>query len=168
MVLELAALYFRAMKNPVGHPPSPFAFARADRHLAPLVVVCGVLGLLTGCATAPVSHVVSAPPPLAPTSSVTTTTTTTTPTGMATTANATPVVSTTVVTQAPPTLQEEARVAQPSARHIWLAGYWTWRNERYEWMAGQWEMPPTASSIWVAPRWESQGNAYRFYEGYWN
>ena len=52
--------------------------------------------------------------------------------------------------------------------YFWLAGYWTWRNDRYEWMAGQWELPPSSSSAWVAPRWEQQGNAYRFYEGYWN
>jgi hypothetical protein len=65
-------------------------------------------------------------------------------------------------------LQREVVLAQPTAQHVWLAGYWTWRNDRYEWMAGHWELPPSQSSVWVAPRWEHQGNAYRFYEGYWN
>jgi hypothetical protein len=79
-----------------------------------------------------------------------------------------PATSTIVVTQAPPALQPEAVLAQPSSRHVWLAGYWTWRDDRYEWRAGHWEMPPGSSSTWVAPRWEQDGNSYRFYEGYWN
>jgi hypothetical protein len=83
-------------------------------------------------------------------------------------APANPVVSTTVVTQAPPALQQEVVLAQPSTRHVWLAGYWTWRNDQYEWMAGHWELPPNSGSAWVAPRWEQEGAAYRFHEGYWN
>ena len=85
-----------------------------------------------------------------------------------TTSTATPVVNTLVVTQAPPALQQEVVLAQPSPRHVWLAGYWTWRDARYEWMAGHWELPPSSNSVWVAPRWEHEGNAYRFTEGYWN
>jgi hypothetical protein len=84
------------------------------------------------------------------------------------TSTATPVVSTVIVTQAPPALQQEVVLAQPSPHHVWLAGYWTWRDSRYEWMAGHWELPPSSGSVWVAPRWEQQGNAYKFTEGYWN
>ena len=75
---------------------------------------------------------------------------------------------TTVVTQAPPEMQQEPVLAQPSAQHVWLPGYWTWRNERYEWMAGHWALPPNSNSVWVAPRWEQRGNGYRFTDGYWN
>lgn len=85
-----------------------------------------------------------------------------------TNAAVTPAVSTIVVTQAPPALQQEIVLAQPTPQHVWLAGYWTWRDSRYEWMAGRWELPPSSGSVWVAPRWEQQGNAYKFYEGYWN
>jgi len=104
---------------------------------------------------------------------VTTTTVTTSPVavanpGYAATSNAGSTVSTIIVTQAPPAMQQEVVLAQPSSQHVWLAGYWTWRNDRYEWMAGHWELPPSPNSAWVAPRWEQQGNAYRFYEGYWN
>jgi len=59
-------------------------------------------------------------------------------------------------------------LAQPSPNDVWVAGYWTWRNSQYQWMVGQWVLPPNSGSVWVAPRWEQQGNAYRFYEGYWN
>jgi len=72
------------------------------------------------------------------------------------------------VTQTPPPPQAEVVIAQPSPRHVWIPGYWTWRNDEYEWMAGHWELPPNSGSVWVAPRWEQEGNAYRFYEGYWN
>ena len=64
--------------------------------------------------------------------------------------------------------REEIVLSQPTPQHVWLAGFWTWRNDRYEWMAGHWELPPNSGSVWVSPRWEQQGNAYRFYEGYWN
>ena len=167
---------------------SPMTTARTAWRLVPAVVCCSALGFLAGCATEPESHLVSAPPPPPPSKAVmTTTTTTTSPAtvvaspavvvtnpGYVTTTNpgyvttANPVVSTTIVTQAPPTLQQEVVLARPSPQHVWLPGYWTWRNDRYEWMAGHWELPPTSSTVWVAPRWEQQGNAYKFYEGYWN
>jgi len=139
-----------------------------------LASICcgGILGLLAGCTSAPESHLVSAPPPSSPTKTVVTTTTTSAPlavpdNGNATTQTPMPVVST-IITQAPPALQQEVAQAQPSSDHVWLAGYWTWRNDRYEWMAGHWELPPSSSARWVAPRWEQQGNAYKFTEGYWN
>ncbi len=152
---------------------SPSASARAVRQLSPVFACCGALGLLVGCVTEPDSHVVSAPPPPAPTSAVMVTTTTATPAvvvanpAYVTTSTATPAVSTIIVTQAPPAMQQEVVLAQPSSQHVWVAGYWTWRNERYEWMAGHWELPPNSGSVWVTPRWEREGNAYKFYEGYW-
>jgi len=109
---------------------------------------------------------------------VTTTTTTTTPDTVpgvivgnparVTYATATPGVNTFIVTEAPPALQQEVVLAQPSANDVWIAGYWSWRNSRYEWMAGHWELPPNLSSVWVAPTWRQQGNGYKFTEGYWN
>lgn len=76
--------------------------------------------------------------------------------------------STIVVTQAPPALQSEVILAQPSSAHVWVAGYWTWRNNQYQWMAGHWEVPPYANAKWNSPRWQTESGAYRFYEGYWN
>jgi hypothetical protein len=137
-------------------------------------------GLLFGCASEPESRVVSAPPPPAPTRLMTTTTTTSTPASapapavmLGNTAYVpadppTPATTTTVVTQAPPELEQEVVLARPSPQDVWLAGYWTWQNDRYEWMAGHWQLPPNSNATWVAPRWEHEGNAYRFYEGHWN
>jgi hypothetical protein len=171
------------MKNPIVGVPSPFVPNRGARLVPSALALCGALGfLLAGCSSEPDSHLVSAPPPAAPMRAETTTTVMTTPAAVNTpvivanpgypayvaNSNTTPVVSTTVVTQAPPAMQTDAVVSQPNPQDVWLAGYWSWRNEQYEWVAGHWEMPPGPSSVWVAPRWEQEGNAYRFHEGYWN
>jgi len=76
--------------------------------------------------------------------------------------------STIIVVQAPPALQRDGILHQPSLQHVWLAGYWVWRNDQYEWIAGHWEQPPGSFTVWVRPSWEREGDAYRFYEGYWN
>ena len=68
----------------------------------------------------------------------------------------------------PPAPQREFVTARPTADHIWVAGFWCWYNDRYEWQAGRWELPPTPSATWVPPRWEREGEGYRFFAGYWN
>ena len=170
----------RAMNSSTQSFPSHPASAPTATRLIPGLALCGCLVLLAGCVTEPESHIVSAPPPPTPTKQITTTTTTssapvavqTAPVYVSnagyTTTQAVPVASTVVITQAPPQLQQEVILAQPTTRHIWLPGYWTWQNDRYEWMAGHWELPPASATVWVAPRWEQQGNAYKFTEGYWN
>jgi len=147
-------------------PPSPAT--KTSPSLRPaLAALCATAAFLAGCATEPESHLVSAPPPPAPNTAViitpavtttqTTQTTQTTPTG------------TVVITQlAPPAMPAEIVTARPSSDYGWVAGSWTWRNNRYEWLAGRWEKPPYSGARWNASRWESENGAYRFYEGYWN
>jgi hypothetical protein len=147
---------------------------RVTLRIVPTFAVLGAIALATGCSSGPDSHVVSAPPPASPTvvqtpTVVTTTTQQTTPATQTTyVAPANSPANTIYVTQAPPAMQQEVVLARPSSSHVWVPGYWTWRNDRYEWMAGHWEIPPRANATWVAPRWEREGNAYRFYEGYWD
>lgn len=113
--------------------------------------------LLAGCESVPESHVVSAPPPAAP------------GTAVVVQPQPSPPNQVVVVQQTPPAMQQEVMSPRPSSDHVWIAGYWTWRNNRYEWMAGRWEIPPRSSAVWVAPRWERlDDGTYRFYEGYWN
>lgn len=146
--------------------------AQARVSALPALVLSGAIALLAGCASGPESHVISAPPPAPVATTVAGTTTTTT--------TSAPVVyqqagvngapgSTVIVTQAPPAPQTVAiaRPERPSSNHVWLEGYWTWRNSRYEWMPAHWAQPPSSSAVWVAPRYEPEGNSYRFYEGYW-
>jgi hypothetical protein len=161
--------------------PSPGS--RQHNPTLALFSLSGVLALLAGCASEPESHVVSAPPPAAPVmvagtgtvmttsplvAPMTTTTQTTqqTPNGTIVTTQTQPVSY--VVTQAPPVVQTEVVSVRPSSSHIWIAGYWTWRNNQYQWVAGHWEVPPYANATWVPPRWQPESGAYRFYEGYWN
>ena len=139
------------------------------------LAVTGVIlaAVISGCAYEPSSHVVSAPPPAPP--AAVTTATTTTPVVVTSGATSTPVTSTAttvapgtvVVTQAPPAVQQETVLARPSAQHVWVPGYYTWRDNRYVWIAGRWEIPPRTDAVWVAPRWERESGGYRFYEGYW-
>ncbi len=148
------------------HYPSSFG---------PLLALCSAIGLMGGCASEPESHMVSAPPPSDPTvvaapvttTTQTTQTTQTTPSGTVVTTQTTP-VNTIVVTQAPPAMRTEVVLAQPSSSHVWVPGYWTWRSNQYQWMAGHWEVPPYANASWTAPRWQTENGAYRFYEGAWN
>lgn len=137
------------------------------RQIVQASLISGGLAFVAGCASEPESHVVSAPPPPPPGSqqvivaqpgqSMGTSSAVQTQNG------------TIIVTQAPPVLQQEVVLAQPSSDHKWVPGYWTWRNNRYEWMAGHWELPPSSNSVWVAPRWEHRSDgSYQFYEGYWH
>lgn len=145
--------------------------------LSSFLPVGAAVALLTGCATQPESHMVSAPPPPAPTGTQQVVVSPATQQVIVTQAQPQQVVTTVtpagattsyVVVQAPPAPQApQAIPAQPSTSHVWIDGYWTWRNSRYEWMAGHWEVPPFAGARWVAPRSESQSGAIRFYEGHW-
>ena len=147
--------------------------ARADGLHLPslaLLAVCGAVGLLAGCASEPSSVLVSAPPPpppaVAPAATVYSA-------PQAQPAVAVPVQtpvgqSSIVVMQAPPALQQEVPTARPSSSHSWVPGYWTWRNNQYQWMAGHWVVPPRTGAVWVPPRWQPEGASWRFYEGYWD
>src|SRR5580693_3912701 len=122
------------MKTKIFFPLSCSTSVRAVRWLTPVLTFCGVLGLLAGCASGPDSENVSTPPPPAPTRSVTTTTTTTTPDTMPAVAvvnpgntivtTTTPAGNTMILAEAPPALQTDVMLAQPSAGYVWIAGYW--------------------------------------------
>jgi len=141
-----------------------------------LFATVGILAVLGGCASEPESHLLTAPPP-APTPAGQMMVVTqpqqavvTQPQQVMVTQQTMPgTVNSYLVVQAPPAPQvAEAVPARPSAQHVWIAGYWTWRNNRYEWMAAHWEVPPYSTAVWIAPRSESEGGATRFYEGRWN
>jgi len=150
--------------------PTSIAKSAAQR-LAPYLVAASGLFLLAGCESPTESHVVSAPPPAnAPVLVSSQPAAVQTPTQVVVTGNATPsAASTIIVTSAPPAVQQEVVVARPSSAHVWIPGYWTWRNNRYEWMSGHWEVPPRTDAVWVSPRAERLSDGtYRFYEGFWN
>lgn len=150
------------------------------------LAACAAIGLFAGCASEPSSVLVSAPPPPPPSSPpvavystpapvsqpATAVTTVPAPVPVTTTQTVATVPSPTgassiIVMQAPPAAQQEIPSPRPTRDHVWVAGYWTWRDNQYQWMAGHWEVPPRVGSVWVPPRWQPEGTSWRFYEGYW-
>lgn len=144
-----------------------FPRLRSTEGRALSVLLTGAALALGGCASEPESHVVSAPPP-APANTVAASTGVMVQTPVVDPATgATVATQPVMISQAPPAPQSEPVLEQPSAKHVWIPGYWSYRNSRYVWIAGRWELPPRAEAVWVAPHYEREANAYRFYEGYW-
>lgn len=82
-------------------------------------------------------------------------------------ATATAATGATVIVTAPPPPRQEVVYIRPSPHHVWVNGYWVWRGNRYVWVAGHWELPPSGYRHWIAPRWERRGGTYVFIEGHW-
>jgi hypothetical protein len=149
--------------------------ARADGITMPslaLFAVCGAMALLAGCASEPSSVVVSAPPPPPPSAAAPATVYSAPAVNQSqpvAVAVPSPVGgSSIVVMQAPPAAQQEIPTPRPTASHVWVPGYWTWKNNQYQWMAGHWEVPPRSGAVWIPPRWQPEGTSWRFFEGYWD
>ena len=73
------------------------------------------------------------------------------------------------VLQAPPPPRREVIVERerPSHEHVWIKGYYVWREGRHVWIAGHWERPPHPHAVWIEPRWEHRERGYVFVEGIW-
>jgi len=73
------------------------------------------------------------------------------------------------VAQPPPAPRREVIVVRdrPSPDHVWVNGYWVWRESRHVWVAGHWEHPPRPHAVWVEPRWEHRHEGYVFIAGTW-
>ena len=72
-----------------------------------------------------------------------------------------------LIVQAPPPPRHEHRDHRPGDDFVWIDGYWAWRGNHHEWVAGRWERPPHGHREWIAPRWEHRGGSYVFIEGTW-
>lgn len=72
-----------------------------------------------------------------------------------------------VIEMPPPPLREEIIVVQPSPAHVYIRGYWAWREGRHIWVAGHWDLPPRPGCVWVEPRWERRERGYVFVSGNW-
>lgn len=143
-----------------------------NNKILPTLLALGGLGFLGACATPRESVLVSGPPPQSPTTSRNDAQPVAQPAQtpqVVTTANVPAGTNSIIVLQAPPaTRPPEAVPERPSSSHVWIDGYYTWQNSRYEWVAGRWLTPPHRGATWVKPNWMREGNSYRFYEGYWN
>jgi len=73
------------------------------------------------------------------------------------------------VAQPPPAPRREVVIEsqRPSRDHVWIKGYYVWREGRHVWIAGHWERPPRPHAVWIEPRWEHHKEGYVFVEGFW-
>jgi len=52
----------------------------------------------------------------------------------------------TAVPSTPPEAVQVDEVSRPNdPREVWVDGYWTWRNRRWVWEKGSWQLPPPGS-----------------------
>jgi hypothetical protein len=72
-----------------------------------------------------------------------------------------------IVREPMPPPREEVVIVRPSARHVWVAGYWHWEGNRYGWVRGHWMLPPREGVVWVAPRVEHRPGGNVFIGGFW-
>ncbi len=73
-----------------------------------------------------------------------------------------------IIKTAPPPPVSVAIVGRaPSAKYVWIPGYYKGSGGRYIWVAGRWMKPPHAGVVWVAPAWQRGPNGYVFVAGRW-
>lgn len=67
----------------------------------------------------------------------------------------------------PPAAVVETRIAAPSPRHVWIAGYHRWDGAAYVWVAGRWELPPRERARWVPGHWAHSRHGWYWADGRW-
>jgi hypothetical protein len=70
------------------------------------------------------------------------------------------------VTSPPPPPVIETRPAAPTARAVWIAGYWHWTGMQYTWIPGHWE-EARPGAVWRAPRYWLREGVYIYEPGAW-
>lgn len=68
---------------------------------------------------------------------------------------------------APPVAVVETKLAAPSARHVWVAGYHRWDGAAFVWVPGRWAIPPSHHHAWVAGHWAHAKHGYYWSDGHW-
>jgi len=77
-----------------------------------------------------------------------------------------PVVTTTVITQAPPPQPVQTVVVAPGPGYVWVGGEWVW-NGRWVWRAGYWAYPPYPRAVWIGGYWARGPHGWYRRPGYW-
>jgi hypothetical protein len=67
----------------------------------------------------------------------------------------------------PDPMQENRPPTPPSARAIWVAGYWHWTGMQYTWIPGHWEQAPPPGARWRAPHYSLRDGTYFYEPGGW-
>lgn len=67
----------------------------------------------------------------------------------------------------PPPLQREVIPGRPTGAHVWVPGFWGWRDGKHTWESGRWVVPPRKTATWIPARWELRGDRYALVPGEW-
>lgn len=72
-----------------------------------------------------------------------------------------------VVHAAPPPLRADVITVAPSPEHVWVSGYWVWRNDDWAWQSGYWEPRPHPKAEWVPGQWVATSSGWLWKDGRW-
>ncbi|MGA2449056.1 MAG: hypothetical protein ABTD50_10300 [Polyangiaceae bacterium] len=67
----------------------------------------------------------------------------------------------------PPPVVEPAPPAPASADDVWVAGYYGWSGQRYEWRRGHYERRPRPGARYSAGHWEPRARGKVWVEARW-
>jgi WXXGXW repeat (2 copies) len=96
--------------------------------------------------------------------------------GLLTTACATrhytPVVATSttgevVVTETPPPPRREVIGVAPGPSYVWVRGYWVFRDHRWVWVPGHYQLRPRTTAVWVEGHWDHTVRGWVWTPGHW-
>ena len=73
-----------------------------------------------------------------------------------------------IVTETPPPVRTEVITTAPSASHVWVPGYWTYRDKHWDWMEGHWEVRPRMGAQWVPGHWDQTYRGWVWTPGHWS
>ena len=73
-----------------------------------------------------------------------------------------------IVTESPPPPRQEVIGVAPSAAHVWVQGYWVYRNGRWVWRPGHYELRPRTAAVWVPGHWDRTARGWVWTPGHWD
>jgi hypothetical protein len=72
------------------------------------------------------------------------------------------------ITVTPPAPKPEVIGTPPSAAYGWVPGYWIYRNERWLWVPGRWELRPHPNALWAPGHWNKTPDGWVWTPGHWD
>jgi len=73
-----------------------------------------------------------------------------------------------VVTETPPPPRHEVIGVAPSSAHVWVAGYWVYRDRRWVWVPGHYEPRPRPAAVWAPGHWDHTTRGWVWTPGHWD
>lgn len=55
----------------------------------------------------------------------------------------------------------------PSAKDVWVPGYWEREPGQWDWVKGHWDIPPSGNAYWVDGDWKWQNSKWHWEHGHW-